>query len=155
MARTAGKRVSVRDALRFVGDRVPALASLSDIAVGDAPLTPEEREAALAALAMLRSPRIKATLGELVAELGIEQRWEKKLPSTRGGQPTKHKARVTLGSVVQIVEHHASSHAPKVTGLVLWLTGCAERICEPREGETAAKYLDRVTRGVEKLTRSR
>ena len=71
----------------------------------------------------------------------------------RGGRPSKHSARAILRKVRDIVEHHTDDHAPRAVAFVLWLLGC--EVVEARDGETSAKYIERTTRSVEKLTRER
>jgi hypothetical protein len=140
MARTAGKQIGVRGAVSFVADKL----DLRDVADADA---------LVAALGQVRAPRVKGSLADNLLTLLVCLKWEVK--QSKGGRASKLTARDVLRRVMYIVEHNAFDHAPKVAALVLWLVQCAPSIVEPRDNETSAAYLARLTKAVEKLTRTR
>jgi hypothetical protein len=143
----------VREAAAFLADKLPRAHLL--IAPGIGRLSAAERTRSLAALARLTAPGIRATLGAHLAALAVSQIGEVAASSVGGGKPSKLAGRNTLRSIAAIVEHHAESHSPKVAAMLLWLTGIGDRLCAVREGDTSADYLARLTRTIDKLTRSR
>jgi hypothetical protein len=156
MPRRGGKRIGVREAVRFVGERLN-LRPLVDVR-GDGAVSPLEQIGLDAALATIAAPRVRGSLRDNLVALALYLRGERpttrKGKGARGGRPSKRGAREALRRVARIVEHNASDHAPKVTALVLWLVDLAPYIVEPA-GETSAEYLARITRAVEKLSRTR
>jgi hypothetical protein len=94
--------VDVRAAWRFVGGKMPALATLVDLA-GEGRLNEEERATIGAALSSLRDPTVKGTPFDNLIALSVTLRYEvRAVPSAAGGRPVKLCARSALRKVVRI-----------------------------------------------------
>ena len=74
-------------------------------------------------------------------------------PAPGRGRPSQQAVRESLRSIVRIVEMTATTPAPKIVALLIWLCNCS--IIDERDGETPAGYIARLTREIEKRSRIR
>jgi hypothetical protein len=148
VAKTISKRVSLREAVRYVGARLPAFGELA-APPGDGSHT-TERDVVFEVFRSFTAQGVKGSLFDNLLVLRVCSRSDKSASHASGGKQSRQAARKALQRIVAIVDQHATDHAPKVASLIVWLAQCAPMVAQPHEGEAPAAYFDRLTRAVDK-----